>query len=58
MSNVEQIKNQCIENVYEIIKNGKLKSQHIKIEEKENGQHTLTNLDTYDSKTIKVLRVV
>ena len=33
-------------------------SQHIKIEEKENGQHTLTNLDTYDSKTIKVLRVV
>lgn len=27
MSNVEQIKNQCIENVYEIIKNGKLKSQ-------------------------------
>lgn len=32
--------------------------QRIKIEEKENGQYTLTNLDTYDSETIKVSRVV
>ncbi len=33
-------------------------TQRIEIKEKENGQHTLTNLDTYDSETIEVSRVV